>query len=78
MDMFVEQLVKKKKSTGQIVAIAGTILLALLLLAISILLIGVVGPLSAIIIVAVFYGAWHALLRGYKRYPPAKSTFCQC
>ncbi len=41
MDMFVEQLVKKKKSTGQIVAITGTLLLALLLLAISILLIEV-------------------------------------
>ncbi|MBQ9964247.1 MAG: hypothetical protein IJP14_03920 [Clostridia bacterium] len=61
MDIFVEQLVKKKKSTGQIVAIAGTILLALILLALSVLLIGIVGPLSAIIIVAVFYGAWYLL-----------------
>jgi hypothetical protein len=61
MDMFVEQLVKKKKSTGQIVAIVGTLLLALILLAVSILLIGVVGPLGAIIIVGVFYGAWYLL-----------------
>ncbi len=61
MDIFVEQLVKKKKSTGQIAAIAGTILLALLLLAASILLIGILGPLSAILIVAVFYGAWYLL-----------------
>ena len=61
MDVFVEQLVKKKKSFGQILAMIGTVLLALFLLALSILFIGVVGPVAAFIIVGVFYGAWYLL-----------------
>ncbi|MBR5540622.1 MAG: hypothetical protein IKU56_04505 [Clostridia bacterium] len=61
MDFFVEQLVKKKKSTGQILAIVGTILLALVLLAISLLLIEFTGAISMLIVVGVFYGAWYLL-----------------
>lgn len=61
MDSFVEQLVKKKKSVGQILVIAATILLALVLLAISILLIQFTGALSMLIAVGVFYGAWYLL-----------------
>lgn len=61
MDFFVEQLVKKKKSAGQILAIVGTVLLALVLLAISILLIQFTGAISMLIVVGVFYGAWYLL-----------------
>lgn len=61
MDIFVEQLVKKKKSTGQILAIIAIIIAAVFLLAISILFIGVVGAFAAFIIVGVFYGAWYLL-----------------
>ncbi len=61
MDSFVEQLVVKKKSVGQIIGSACILVLALALLAVSILLIRVVGPLSAVLITAVFYGAWYLL-----------------
>ena len=61
MDIFVEQLVKKKKTMGQILAIASTILLAIFLLALSILFLRGLGPIAAIVIVAVFYGAWYLL-----------------
>ncbi len=61
MDTFVEQLVKKKKSAGQILAIIGIILAAVFLLAVSIIFIGVVGAFAAFIIVGVFYGAWYLL-----------------
>ncbi len=61
MDTFVEQLVKKKKSAGQILAIIGIVLAAVLLLALSVLFIGMVGAFAAFIIVGVFYGAWYLL-----------------
>lgn len=61
MDIFVEQLVKKKKSAGQILAIIGTVLLAVFLLALSILFIAWVRGFAAFIIVGVFYGAWYLL-----------------
>ena len=61
MDIFVEQLVKKKKSVGQIFAIIGTILLAVFLLVLSILFISVVGAFAGFVIVGVFYGAWYLL-----------------
>ena len=61
MDTFVEQLVKKKKSAGQILAIVGVVLAAVLLLALSILLIAWVRGFAAFIIVGIFYGAWYLL-----------------
>lgn len=61
MDTFVEQLVKKKKSAGQILAIIGIVLAAVLLLALSVLFIGMVRAFAAFIIVGVFYGAWYLL-----------------
>ncbi len=61
MDSFVEQLVKKKKSAGQILAIIGIVIAAVFLLALSILFIGVVGAFAAFVIVGVFYGAWYLL-----------------
>ncbi len=61
MDTFVEQLVKKKKSTGQILAIIGIVLAAVLLLAVSIVFISIVGAFAAFIIAGVFYGAWYLL-----------------
>ena len=61
MDSFVEQLVVKKKSIGQIIAAVGIFAIAILLLALSVLLIRVVGALSAILITGVFYGAWYLL-----------------
>ncbi len=61
MDTFVEQLVKKKKSAGQILAIIGIILAAVFLLAVSVVFIGIVGAFAAFIIVGVFYGAWYLL-----------------
>lgn len=61
MDTFVEQLVKKKKSAGQILAIIGIVVAAVFLLAVSILFIGVVGAFAAFIIIGVFYGAWYLL-----------------
>ncbi len=61
METFVEQLVKKKKSTGQVLAIIGTVLLALVLLAVSLVLISIIGPIAALVIVGIFYGAWYLL-----------------
>lgn len=61
MDIFVEQLVKKKKSVGQILAIIGIIFAAVLVLALTVLLIGMVRAFAAFIIVGVFYGAWYLL-----------------
>ena len=61
MDTFVEQLVKKKKSAGQILAIVGIILAAVFLLAVSVIFISVVGAFAAFVIVGVFYGAWYLL-----------------
>ncbi len=61
MDTFVEQLVKKKKSAGQILAIIGIVLAALFLLAVSIVFISVVGAFAAFVIVGIFYGAWYLL-----------------
>ncbi len=61
MDSFVEQLVKKKKSAGQIVAIISTVVLAVFLLALSILLIAWIRGFAAFVIVGVFYGAWYLL-----------------
>ena len=61
MDSFVEQLVKKQKSPGQVLAMVGTVLLALFLLILSVLFISVAGPFAAFVIVGVFYGAWYLL-----------------
>ncbi|MBO5929559.1 MAG: hypothetical protein J6Q42_06050 [Clostridia bacterium] len=61
MDSFVEQLVVKKKSAGQIVAVAVISVIAVLLIAFSLLMIRVLGPITAILITAVFYGAWYLL-----------------
>ena len=61
MDVFVEQLVKKKKSVGQIAAIVSTVVLALVLLGLSIVMIMVIGPFAAFAVVGVFYLAWYLL-----------------
>lgn len=61
MDTFVEQLVKKKKSAGQIVTIAGILLATAILVVASLLLFRILGAFSTLIIVGVFYGAWYLL-----------------
>lgn len=61
MDIFVEQLVKKKKSTGQILAIVGTVFLALILLLVSLLLFRFLGAFAFLLVVAGFYGLWYLL-----------------
>ncbi len=61
MDSFVEQIVVKKKTLGQIAAVAVVCVIAVFLIAASILLVRIMGFLSAIVITAVFYGAWYLL-----------------
>lgn len=61
MDTFVEQLVKKKKSVGEIIKIAGILLITSILVVASVLLFRILGAFSTFIIVGVFYGAWYLL-----------------
>lgn len=60
MDTFVEQLVKKNKSIGQLFVIVGIVVLTLLLLAFSVLLLGI-NAFSLIIMIGIGYGAWYLL-----------------
>ena len=61
MDSFVEQIVVKKKTWAQVLTVAVVCMIAVFLIAVSILLVRIMGLLSAIIITAVFYGAWYLL-----------------
>ncbi len=61
MDSFVEQIVVKKKTLKQVLVVAVICVIAVFLIAASILLVRIMGLLSAIVITAVFYGAWYLL-----------------
>ncbi len=61
MDSFVEQLVTKKKTKGQIAAMVLTVALAVLLLAGAVVLFFFIGIWAAAFAIAIFYGAWYLL-----------------
>ena len=61
MDSFVEQIVVRKKTLKQVVAVVVVCAIAVFLIGASILLVRILGLLSALVITGVFYGAWYLL-----------------
>ncbi len=65
MDTFFEQIVRKKKTIGELAIIAAVVLMALVLCAISFLFL---GSLGMVLIIGVLYGAWWLLTAQNKEF----------